>query len=157
MLTTFKVTGNMKAGFMTRWDGLTTEDDSRIIVLGATNLPNSLDPAVLRRLPKRYPIGLPNATQRRKIFHIFLKKASLDPEFSMDRVVAATDGFSGSDIKEMCRNAAMIPLREYLKLHGHELEQRQLETGLELRPLTTNDFLLEGGQETNNIRQERTD
>jgi ATPase family AAA domain-containing protein 1 len=157
MLTTFKVTGNMKAGFMTRWDGLTTEDDSRIIVLGATNLPNSLDPAVLRRLPKRYAIGLPNAAQRRKIFHILLKKASLHPEFSMDRLVAATDGISGSDIKEMCRNAAMIPLREYLKLHGRELEQRQLETSLELRPLTTNDFLLEGGQETNNIGQERRD
>lgn len=142
---------------MTRWDGLTTEDDSRIVVLGATNLPNSLDPAVLRRLPKRYPVGLPNVAQRRKIFHIFLQKATLDPEFSMDRLVAATDGFSGSDIKEMCRNAAMIPLREYLKVHGREIERRQLETGFELRPLTTNDFLLEGGQETNNIGQERTD
>jgi ATPase family AAA domain-containing protein 1 len=157
MLTKVQVTGNMKAGFMTRWDGLTTEDDSRIIVLGATNLPNSLDPAVLRRLPKRYPIGLPNAAQRRKIFHIFLKRASLDPEFSMDRLVAATEGFSGSDIKEMCRNAAMIPLREYLKLHDPELEQRRLEPSLELRPLTTDDFLLEEGQETNNKGQERTD
>jgi ATPase family AAA domain-containing protein 1 len=138
-----KVTGNMKAGFMTRWDGLMTEEDSRIIVLGATNLPNSLDPAVLRRLPKRYPIGLPNAAQRRKILDIFLKKAALAPDFSMDRLIAATDGFSGSDIKEVCRNAAMIPLREYLKIHGQELEQRQLKSGFELRPLTTNDFLHE--------------
>jgi len=147
----------MKAGFMTRWDGLTTEDDSRIIVLGATNLPNSLDPAVLRRLPKRYPVGLPNPVQRRKIFNIFLKKASLDPDFSMDSLVAATDGFTGSDIKEMCRNAAMTPLREYLKLHGHELEQRQPELGFELRPLTTNDFLFEVDQGANNIGQESTD
>ena len=74
---------------MTRWDGLTTEDDTRIIVLGATNLPNALDPAVLRRLPKRYPVGLPNAVQRRKIFDILLKKASLAPDFSIDRLVVA--------------------------------------------------------------------
>lgn len=143
---------------MTRWDGLTTEDDSRIIVLGATNLPNSLDPAVLRRLPKRYPIGLPNAVQRRKIFDIFLKKATLAPGFSMDRLVAATTRFSGSDIKEMCRSAAMIPLREYLKMHGQELEQRQLKSGFELRPLTTNDFLHDVEPDRNDIvGQESTD
>src|SRR5579871_3620784 len=129
----------MKAGFMTRWDGLTTEEDSRIIVLGATNLPNALDPAVLRRLPKRYAIGLPNSIQRRKIFDILLKKASLAPDLSIDRLVAATEGYSGSDIKEMCRNAAMIPLREYLKAHGSDLEQRRLQNIPNLRPLTTND------------------
>jgi len=142
---------------MTRWDGLTTEDDSRIIVLGATNLPNSLDPAVLRRLPKRYPIGLPNAAQRRKIFDIFLRKATLAPDFSIDRLVAATEGFSGSDIKEMCRNAAMIPLREYLKVHGKELEQRQFKSAFELRPLTTKDFLHEVEQDTSHLGQESTD
>lgn len=131
----------MKAGFMTRWDGLTTEENSRIIVLGATNLPNALDPAVLRRLPKRYEIGLPNSIQRRKIFAILLKKASLAPDLSIDRLVAATEGHSGSDIKERCRNAAMIPLREYLKTHGSDLEQRRLHNMPNLRPLTTNDFL----------------
>ena len=147
----------MKAGFMTRWDGLTTEDDSRILVLGATNLPNSLDPAVLRRLPKRYPVGLPNAVQRRKIFDIFLRKATLAPDFSMDRLVDATESFSGSDIKEMCRNAAMIPLREYLKIHGQELEQRQLKSGFELRPLTTEEFLHDFEWNTNHLGQESTD
>jgi ATPase family AAA domain-containing protein 1 len=131
----------MKAGFMTRWDGLTTEDNVRIIVLGATNLPNALDPAVLRRLPKRYAVGLPSTIQRRKIFDIFLSKASLAPDFSIDRLVASTEGYSGSDIKEMCRNAAMVPLREYLKLHGSDLERRRKRSSPELRPLTTADFL----------------
>src|SRR5436190_15553745 len=144
----------MKAGFMTRWDGLTTEDDARIIVLGATNLPNALDPAVLRRLPKRYAVGLPTAIQRHKIFSILLKKASLAPEFSIDRLVAATEGYSGSDIKEMCRNAAMVPLREYLKVHGQELERRRVEKGPELRPLTTNDFLTDIAREIKHIGEE---
>jgi ATPase family AAA domain-containing protein 1 len=148
----------MKAGFMTRWDGLTTEDNARIIVLGATNLPNALDPAVLRRLPKRYSIGLPTAVQRRKIFDILLKKASLSPDFSIDRLVVATEGYSGSDIKEMCRNAAMIPLREYLKLHRKELEQkREVGPSPELRPLTINDFLTDMEKEIKHIGEEDMD
>ena len=142
---------------MTRWDGLTTEDNARIIVLGATNLPNALDPAVLRRLPKRYAVGLPTAIQRHKIFSILLKKASLAPDVSIDFLVAATEGYSGSDIKEMCRNAAMIPLREYLKVHGQELEQRRREKGPELRPLTTNDFLTDFVKEIKHIGEEDMD
>ena len=147
----------MKAGFMTRWDGLTTEDDARIIVLGATNLPNALDPAVLRRLPKRYSVGLPMASQRRKIFEILLKKATLAPEFSIDRLIAATEGYSGSDIKEMCRNAAMIPLREYLRVHGKDLEQRLVRKGPDLRPLTTSDFLTDIEKEIKHIGEEDMD
>jgi ATPase family AAA domain-containing protein 1 len=147
----------MKAGFMTRWDGLTTEDDTRIIVLGATNLPNSLDPAVLRRLPKRYAVGLPSPIQRRKILDILLKKATLAPDFSIDRVVAATEGYSGSDIKEMCRNASMIPLREYLKVHGKELENRTRTGSLELRPLKTTDFLSEAEKEVKDTEEQETD
>ena len=147
----------MKAGFMTRWDGLTTEDDTRIIVLGATNLPNALDPAVLRRLPKRYAVGLPNATQRRKIFDILLKKASLASDFDLDRLIAVTEGYSGSDIKEMCRNAAMIPLREYLKIHGDDLQNRTVKTEFEMRPLTTGDFLSEFEKEAKGIGEETMD
>jgi ATPase family AAA domain-containing protein 1 len=147
----------MKAGFMTRWDGLTTEDDTRIIVLGATNLPNALDPAVLRRLPKRYAVGLPNATQRRKIFDILLKKASLASDFDLDRLIAVTEGCSGSDIKEMCRNAAMIPLREYLKIHGDDLQNRKVQTEFEMKPLTTGDFLSEFEKEAKGIGEETMD
>jgi ATPase family AAA domain-containing protein 1 len=141
----------MKAGFMTRWDGLTTEEDSRIVVLGATNLPNSLDPAVLRRLPKRYAVNLPSAVQRKHIFELLLKKASLAPGFSIDRLVSATEGFSGSDIKEMCRNASMVPLREYLRVHRADLDQRNVKASTELRPLTTNDFFADFEKENQNI------
>jgi SpoVK/Ycf46/Vps4 family AAA+-type ATPase len=147
----------MKAGFMTRWDGLTTEENTRIVVLGATNLPNSLDPAVLRRLPKRYAVNLPSAGQRRKIFEILLKKASLAPNFSLDRLIAATEGFSGSDIKEMCRNAAMVPLREYLRSHGKDLDERKLQATTELRPLSTNDFFVDFEKEYQRTEQEDMD
>lgn len=49
------------------WDGLATGSDTRILVLGATNRPNDIDTAILRRMPKRIPIGLPNLEQRTKI------------------------------------------------------------------------------------------
>jgi SpoVK/Ycf46/Vps4 family AAA+-type ATPase len=147
----------MKAGFMTRWDGLTTEENTRIVVLGATNLPNSLDPAVLRRLPKRYAVNLPSTVQRQKIFEILLKKASLAPDFSLDRLVSATQGFSGSDIKEMCRNAAMVPLREYLRMHGKDLDKRRLEATTELRPLSTNDFFVDFEKENQRTVEEDMD
>jgi SpoVK/Ycf46/Vps4 family AAA+-type ATPase len=61
-----EVTGMMKAEFMTLWDGLLSASD-RILVLGATNRPTDIDSAILRRMPKRFAIGLPDAEQRFKI------------------------------------------------------------------------------------------
>jgi SpoVK/Ycf46/Vps4 family AAA+-type ATPase len=61
-----EVTGMMKAEFMTLWDGLLSGKD-RILVLGATNRPNDIDQAILRRMPKRFGVGLPDVHQRLKI------------------------------------------------------------------------------------------
>ena len=68
--TDHEATSMMKAEFMTLWDGLVSENVSRIIVLGATNRPNDLDKAILRRMPKRFSIRLPDAAQREKILKI---------------------------------------------------------------------------------------
>ena len=51
------------------WDGLTSGTD-RILVLGATNRPNDIDSAILRRMPKRFAIGQPNVEQRTKILSL---------------------------------------------------------------------------------------
>ena len=48
-----EVTGMMKAEFMSLWDGLTTAEDSQILILGATNRPNDIDSAIIRRMPKK--------------------------------------------------------------------------------------------------------
>jgi SpoVK/Ycf46/Vps4 family AAA+-type ATPase len=61
-----EVTGMMKAEFMTLWDGLLSASD-RILVLGATNRPTDIDSAILRRMPKRFAVGLPGIEQRLKI------------------------------------------------------------------------------------------
>jgi SpoVK/Ycf46/Vps4 family AAA+-type ATPase len=65
-----EITNMMKTEFMAMWDGLTTGEDTRIIVLGATNRPNDIDSAVLRRMPKRFAIKLPSDEQRMKILRL---------------------------------------------------------------------------------------
>lgn len=104
---------------MTHWDGLLTSVDHkppRIVVLGATNRIQDIDEAILRRLPKRFAVSLPDAEQRTRILKIILKDTKLDDEaFDLQDLVRRTAGMSGSDLKETCRDAAMIPVREYIK------------------------------------------
>lgn len=96
------------------WDGLTSSSD-RIMILGATNRPNDIDAAILRRMPKRYAVSLPNVEQREKILRIMLRDARLDKNFRLGEIVRKSQGMSGSDLKEACRNAAMVPVREFLR------------------------------------------
>ena len=85
------------------------------MVLGATNRPADIDAAILRRMPKRYAVRLPDRDQRRKILDIMLADIRLDANFDMNAIVKRTEGFSGSDLKEACRNAAMQPVREFIR------------------------------------------
>ncbi len=149
-----EVTAMLKAEFMTLWDGLTS--DGRILVLGATNRPNDIDNAILRRMPKRFAVKLPDAFQRRKILNVLLKEANLDPKFDLEMVVSRSAGMSGSDLKEICRNAAMNATREYI--HQNFVDGKKI-TGDEVnvRPLRTTDFFVklasEGMTSGNRIRE----
>ncbi|CAM0141815.1 mitochondrial dynamin GTPase Msp1 [Umbelopsis sp. WA50703] len=143
-----ETTGMMKAEFMSLWDGLTTGEDYRIVVLGATNRPNDIDTAILRRMPKRFSVRLPTDQQRRNILEIMLKTTKLAPDFDFEKLIEATAGFSGSDLKEICRNAAMIPVREYVrsvepKDHDGDASNDLLGIDMEnvqIRPLKLEDF-----------------
>ena len=118
------------------WDGLTTGPSSRILVLGATNRPNDIDPAILRRMPKRFPIRLPNIDQRLKILYLMLSHTMLaaEPQFSMRELARRTEGLSGSDLRETCRNAAMAPVREVMRERGRDgkagLEEAKKEVSI---------------------------
>ncbi|KAI9331784.1 P-loop containing nucleoside triphosphate hydrolase protein [Zopfochytrium polystomum] len=139
-------TRRIVAEFLSMWDGLAAGGPSQILVLGATNRPKDIDPAFLRRLPKRFPLALPNATQRKQILTLvsrasgptpltqifanqkrfpdlksnpprtkLISKLNMDPSFDLDQLVARTEGLSGSDLRELCSNAALAPLREALR------------------------------------------
>ncbi|KAK1221153.1 mitochondrial dynamin GTPase Msp1 [Marasmius sp. AFHP31] len=141
-----EATAMMKAEFMTLWDGLTSSSD-RILVLGATNRPKDIDSAIFRRLPKRFAVQLPDLEQRLKIFNLMLKDTPLSPGFPLEMLAQISEGLSGSDLKELCRNAAMLPIREYMRANlsnGQVLDQEQLAT-FKPRPLVLQDFLTQEG------------
>ena len=104
---------------MTLWDGLTstnaTGQPARIMVLGATNRINEIDEAILRRMPKKFAVPLPGKEQRRRILELVLHETKLDPEFDMEYIALITEGMSGSELKEACRDAAMVPMREAIR------------------------------------------
>ncbi|KIY47195.1 ATPase [Fistulina hepatica ATCC 64428] len=137
-----EVTAMMKGEFMTLWDGLLSATD-QILILGATNRPEDIDPAFLRRMPKRFAVGLPDLEQRKRILSLMLKDTHLAPDFPIDLLASKTDGFSGSDLRELCRNAAMVPVREFMRDKDHEALARGQEEGFDLRPLSIADFLVD--------------
>ncbi|KYK59665.1 ATPase family AAA domain-containing protein 1 [Drechmeria coniospora] len=109
-----EASGMVKAEFMTLWDGLTSADESglpaRIVVLGATNRIHDIDEAILRRMPKKFPVPLPGLEQRRRILQLILQDTKTDADsFDLVHVAKVTAGMSGSDLKEACRDAAMAP------------------------------------------------
>ncbi|KAH7415516.1 hypothetical protein KP509_14G049600 [Ceratopteris richardii] len=112
----------MKNEFMSNWDGLRTKDRERVLVLAATNRPFDLDEAVIRRLPRRLMVNLPDAPNRVKILKVILAKEEVAPDLDFDDIAAMTDGYSGSDLKNLCVMAAYRPIREILDKEKKERE-----------------------------------
>ncbi|KAI9003906.1 AAA-domain-containing protein [Hyaloraphidium curvatum] len=131
----------MKAEWMALWDGMSTGENMRVLILGATNRPNDLDAAIIRRMPKRYAISMPDGESRRKVLLLLLRGIPLDEGFDMDLLVRKTNGLSGSDLKELCRNAAMNPVREYFRKEiGSGDIKDVVADSIRIRPLTMDDF-----------------
>ena len=140
--------------FMTHWDGLSsshtgTTTPQRILILGATNRIQDIDEAILRRMPKKFPVGLPNASQRNNIFSLILRDTNVDRQhFDLDYLVRVSAGMSGSDIKEACRDAAMGPVREYIRKQRADGRLRHRSArpmqAADVRGLRTEDFFGQG-------------
>ncbi len=92
-------------------DGL--EARGQVIVIGATNLPNLLDPALRRpgRFDREIEIGIPDVTARREILEIHTRGMPLEADVDLARLAAVTHGFVGADLQALCREAAMTTLR----------------------------------------------
>ncbi|BBN06651.1 ATPase family AAA domain-containing protein 1 [Marchantia polymorpha subsp. ruderalis] len=128
----------IKNEFMANWDGLRTKDRERVLVLAATNRPFDLDEAVVRRLPRRLMVNLPDGANRVKILKVILAKEELSVEVDLDELAGLTDGYSGSDLKNLCVAAAYRPIREILENERKEREVAKAE-GRALPALTGSD------------------
>ncbi|KAG9508726.1 Fidgetin-like protein 1, partial [Fragariocoptes setiger] len=108
----------MKTEFLVQFDGVSTESDDRILIIGATNRPQELDEAARRRFTKRLYIALPDQEARHEIVKNLLKgqeHSMTDEEISL--VASRTQGFSGADMANLCKEAAMEPIRTLIKLN----------------------------------------
>ncbi|XP_031495909.1 uncharacterized protein LOC116261334 [Nymphaea colorata] len=106
---------NMKTEFMALWDGFTTDQHARVMVLAATNRPSELDEAILRRLPQAFEIGIPDRSERAKILKVILKGESVEEDIDYEYLAGLCEGFTGSDLLELCKKAAYFPVRDLLE------------------------------------------
>jgi spastin len=103
----------LKTEFLVQMDGAGGDAGARVVLLGATNRPEELDEAVRRRLVRRILVPLPDAAAREALLRRTLAGAAFAlPARDVARLVALTDGYSGSDLAALCREAALAPLRE---------------------------------------------
>jgi SpoVK/Ycf46/Vps4 family AAA+-type ATPase len=89
-------------------------ENARVMVLAATNRPSELDEAILRRFTQIFEIGVPVRSERSKILQVVLKGENVESNIGYDYIASMCDGFTGSDILELCKQAAFYPIREIL-------------------------------------------
>ncbi len=108
-------------------DGLT--ERGNVIVLGATNRPESIDPALRRpgRFDREIEISVPNVDGRLDILHIHTRGMPLAEDVDLKTLAAELYGYTGADIKSLCREAAMKSLRNYLPEIDLETEKISVE------------------------------
>lgn len=110
--TDHEATAMMKTQFMTHWDGLMTEQNSGVIIMGASNRPEDIDKAFLRRMPATFHIPLPNCEQRKKILNKILEKENYATNVDFNKLSNLTENYSGSDLRELCRTASLYRFSE---------------------------------------------
>ncbi|HEU5344451.1 MAG TPA: CDC48 family AAA ATPase [Ktedonobacterales bacterium] len=131
----FDAVGDRLIGqLLTELDGI--EGRRGVIVVGATNRPELIDPAVLRsgRFDLVVELPLPDREARRAILTIHTRKRALAANVSLDSLAKKTDGFSGADLEAACRRAANLALAEWMRERGASAEAENRAT----TPLKTN-------------------
>ncbi|KAK3128276.1 hypothetical protein QOZ80_6BG0459280 [Eleusine coracana subsp. coracana] len=125
----------LKSEFLIQFDGVSSNPDDLVIVIGATNKPQELDDAVLRRLVKRIYVPLPDQSVRRLLLKNQLKGQAFKlSNHDFERLAIETEGYSGSDLRALCEEAAMMPIRELGPQNILTIKANQL------RPLRYEDF-----------------
>jgi len=121
-------------------DGLKSR--GQVIVIGATNIPNVLDPALRRpgRFDREISISIPDKNGRLGILQIHSRGMPLASDVDLKRLAEITHGFVGADLEALCREAAMVTLRKIMPKIEFEADYIPYELLSELE-VTMNDFL----------------
>ncbi|XP_031620355.1 spastin isoform X2 [Contarinia nasturtii] len=126
----------LKTEFLVEFDGLGSQENDRIVVLGATNRPQELDEAALRRFTKRVYVTLPDAHTRQHLIRSLLAKQGCQlSDDIIQNLAVYTDGYSGSDLTALAKDAALEPIR------GIDVEQVRNVNLKEIRPINEQDFI----------------
>ena len=151
----------VKSEFLVQMDGVSTNDNKAdntngdkdsneggkakiVTVMAATNRPWDLDEAIRRRFEKRIYIPLPNEKGRKELFKINLKNIKLSNDINFDELVKKSEGYSGHDISNVCREAAFMPMRKKLAMGAnHKIEelvqnpefQKNIDAGVSMQDL----------------------
>ncbi len=121
-------------------DGL--KPRGRVVVIGATNRPNAIDPALRRpgRFDREIEIGVPNKQGRLEILQIHTRGMPLAEDVDLEKIANVTHGFVGADLEALCKEAAMRALRRILPQIDFEKESIPAEI-LNKITVTMNDFM----------------
>uniref|UniRef100_A0A8C5AGI1 microtubule-severing ATPase n=1 Tax=Gadus morhua TaxID=8049 RepID=A0A8C5AGI1_GADMO len=103
----------LKTEFLLQFDGVQSGGDDRVLVMGATNRPQELDEAALRRFVKRIYVALPDEeTRLKQLTHLLGKQGELLNQKELAHLAKVTAGYSGSDLTSLAKDAALGPIRE---------------------------------------------
>jgi len=124
----------VKTEFLVQIDGAGVSEETRVLLVGATNLPDQLDEAARRRMAKRIYIPLPDDAARRSLVtHAMKDTASSLSEEDINAIVLKSEGYSGSDLQNLCAESAMGPVRGNV----HRLKDMSVD---DMRPVEMQDF-----------------
>ncbi|CAH2093236.1 unnamed protein product [Euphydryas editha] len=127
----------------------------RGVPAGATNRPQDLDRAIQRRMPATFHVPMPAAAQRERILQLILRAEPTAADIDYSRLGAATEGFSGSDLHELCRQAAVYRVRDLARDEMAREAQSKLNKSTSdsddeyvdaVRPITMDDLRLALGK-----------
>ncbi|KAG5896262.1 hypothetical protein JTB14_033559 [Gonioctena quinquepunctata] len=125
----------IKTEFLVQLDGAGTDNEEKILVVGATNRPQELDEAARRRFVKRLYIPLPDFEARLQLLKKLISNENhrlLEADF--EEIASLSDGYSGADIRNLCSEASLGPIRS---IDMSRIEHIQ---AADVRPLLMEDF-----------------
>jgi len=112
---------------LTEMDGM--ESKKSVFIIGATNRPDIIDPALMRpgRLDQLIYIPLPDLKSRIEVFRAVLRKSPVSKDVDIEFLAGKTEGFSGADITEICQRATQLAIRESIEKESEQLERGDMD------------------------------